>query len=118
MLSLIGVARAQTDAAPAAETAYVRTIQTELTKLGYYQGTIDGKAGPETAGDPRLAACQRPGGLWIPTAAMPGQMHKGKPPTSAKPAKPTAAPPPPSPRRRPRLRRRPAPTARWRQRRS
>src|SRR5262249_8048322 len=48
MLSLIGAARAETNAAPAPEAAYVRVIQDELAKLGYYKGTIDGKAGPET----------------------------------------------------------------------
>jgi len=98
MLSLIGAARAQTDAAPAAGTAYVRTIQTELTKLGFYRGTIDGKLGPET--EQAIRAWQHANGRkvdGIATVAMPGQMLKGKPPTSANPAKPTAAPPPAEP---------------------
>ena len=98
MLSLVGAARAETNAAPAPEAAYVRAIQGELTKLGYYRGTIDGKAGPETV--QAIRAWQHASGRkvdGIPTAAMPGQMRKGKPAASAKPAKPTAAPPPAEP---------------------
>ena len=95
MLTLVGAARAETNAAPGAEATYVRAIQDELSKLGYYRGTIDGKAGPET--EQAIRAWQHASGRkvdGIPTAAMPGQMRKSKPLAAAKPAKPTAAPPP------------------------
>jgi len=97
MLSLVGAARADTkNAAPGTEATYVRAIQGELTKLGYYHGTIDGKPGSRT--EEAIRAWQQATGRkvdGIPTAAMAGQMrHGGKPPASAKPAKPTAAPPP------------------------
>ena len=99
MLSLIGAARAETNSAPGPEATYVRAIQGELTKLGYYQGTIDGKAGPET--EQAIRAWQHASGRkvdGIPTAAMVGQMRKGgKPPATTKPAKPAAAPPPAEP---------------------
>jgi peptidoglycan hydrolase-like protein with peptidoglycan-binding domain len=98
MLSLIGAAHAETKAAPAAEATYVRAIQDELTKLGYYHGEIDGKLGPQT--EEAIGAWQHASGRkvdGIPTAAMVGQMRKGKPSAAAKPAKPTAAPPPAEP---------------------
>jgi peptidoglycan hydrolase-like protein with peptidoglycan-binding domain len=94
MLSLVGAARAETTAAAGPEATYVRAIQGELTRLGYYHGTIDGKPGPETT--QAIRAWQHASGRkvdGIPTAAMVGQMRKGKPPAAAKPAKPTAAPP-------------------------
>jgi peptidoglycan hydrolase-like protein with peptidoglycan-binding domain len=98
MLPLVGAARAETTAAPAAEAASVRAIQNELTRLGYYQGTIDGKAGSET--EQAIRAWQHASGRkvdGIPTAAMPAQMRKSKPLAAAKPTKPMAAPPPPEP---------------------
>ena len=99
MLSVIGVARAETNAATGPEATYVRAIQGELTKLGYYHGAIDGKSGPHT--EEAIRAWQHASGRkvdGIPTAAMAGQMRKGgKPPAAAKPAKATAAPPPAEP---------------------
>ena len=98
MLSLVGAARAEDKAfAPGMEAMYVRTIQGELTKLGFYHGPVDGQPGPQT--EQAIRAWQKATGRkadGVPTAAMVDALrYGGKPPAGQKPKPPgeTAKPP-------------------------
>jgi len=99
MMMAIGAAHADNRAfAPGMEAMYVRAIQGELSKAGFYHGPIDGQAGPQT--QQAIRAWQRATGRkvdGVPTAAMVDQLHYGnKPPPAGSRAGAGPAPPPPA----------------------
>ena len=77
MLTFVGAARADNKSfAPGMEAMYVRAIQEELTKHGFYHGPIDGMPGPQT--QQAIRAWQHATGRkvdGVPTAAMVDALH-------------------------------------------
>jgi len=85
MLSVVGVARADNKAtAPGKEATYVRTIQGELTKIGFYHGPIDGLPGRQT--QEAIRAWQHAAGRkvdGVPTAKMADELRHGAKPAAS-----------------------------------
>jgi peptidoglycan hydrolase-like protein with peptidoglycan-binding domain len=97
ILGLAGAARADNKSfAPGMEAMYVRAIQEELTRHGYYHGPIDGQPGSKTR--QAIRAWQHATGRkvdGVPTAAMVDALHYGaKPPAAGQRAGPSPGPAP------------------------
>src|SRR5260221_10844319 len=97
MLSVAGTARAENKSfAPGMEAMYVKTIQGELTKIGFYHGPIDGSPGPQT--QQAIRAWQHATGRkvdGVPTTKMVDELRYGAKPTAA--GKPPVKSPAPAP---------------------